>query len=292
MDDASNQPLVQVQPALAVDGSTSLIEEGSSCNFNIERPSLESCDTFNASSKRMTPSTYASVFTDQTLSQNVDSMNAAEDTSSQQNGEEDQKEGVCSMGLGRPAEDGYSWRKYGQKQVKGSEYPRSYYKCTHQNCPVKKKVERSHDGQITEIIYKGTHNHPKPQLTRRPSTGSVFSVGMSEFAREENGSVWKGLRQENSNHKRSLEYKVDGMERTSSASALTEVSEALSSAHGKNLGLIESADTPELSSTRASNDDDEDEATHGNPSHGEDGDGDESELKRRSLLMILHLVIG
>ena len=29
------------------------------------------------------------------------------------------------------AEDGYSWRKYGQKQVKHSEYPRSYFKCTH-----------------------------------------------------------------------------------------------------------------------------------------------------------------
>lgn len=67
----------------------------------------------------------------------------------------------------RPSFDGYNWRKYGQKQVKGSEYPRSYYKCTHPNCPVKKKVERSHDGQVTEIVYKGEHNHSKPQPTRR-----------------------------------------------------------------------------------------------------------------------------
>eukprot|EP01018_Ginkgo_biloba_P035664 Gb_36184 [translate_table: standard] len=69
----------------------------------------------------------------------------------------------------KPSADGYNWRKYGQKQVKGSEYPRSYYKCTHPNCPVKKKVERSHDGQVTEIVYKGEHNHPKPQPTRRMS---------------------------------------------------------------------------------------------------------------------------
>ncbi|KAI3720204.1 hypothetical protein L6452_21117 [Arctium lappa] len=63
----------------------------------------------------------------------------------------------------KPTEDGYNWRKYGQKQVKGSEYPRSYYKCTHQNCPVKKKVERNLDGFVTEIIYQGQHNHQPPR---------------------------------------------------------------------------------------------------------------------------------
>ncbi|XP_043725993.1 probable WRKY transcription factor 3 [Telopea speciosissima] len=67
----------------------------------------------------------------------------------------------------KPADDGYNWRKYGQKQVKGSEYPRSYYKCTFPNCPVKKKVERSLDGQVTEIIYKGQHNHQRPQSNKR-----------------------------------------------------------------------------------------------------------------------------
>ncbi|XP_058742893.1 probable WRKY transcription factor 20 [Vicia villosa] len=72
--------------------------------------------------------------------------------------------------------DGYNWRKYGQKHVKGSEFPRSYYKCTHPNCEVKKLFERSHDGQITEIIYKGTHDHPKPQPNNRYSAGSVMST--------------------------------------------------------------------------------------------------------------------
>lgn len=67
----------------------------------------------------------------------------------------------------RPSYDGYNWRKYGQKQVKGSDYPRSYYKCTHPNCLVKKKVERSIDGEIAEIVYKGEHNHSKPRLLRR-----------------------------------------------------------------------------------------------------------------------------
>lgn len=81
-----------------------------------------------------------------------------------------------SQSLSRRSDDGYNWRKYGQKQVKGSENPRSYYKCTYPNCPTKKKVERSLlDGQITEIVYKGTHNHPKPQSARRNSSSSSSS---------------------------------------------------------------------------------------------------------------------
>ncbi|XP_030440357.1 probable WRKY transcription factor 33 [Syzygium oleosum] len=73
----------------------------------------------------------------------------------------------------KKSDDGYNWRKYGQKQVKGSENPRSYYKCTFPSCPTKKKVERSLDGHITEIVYKGTHNHPKPLSTRRSSSQSI-----------------------------------------------------------------------------------------------------------------------
>ncbi|KAG5396764.1 hypothetical protein IGI04_018578 [Brassica rapa subsp. trilocularis] len=74
-----------------------------------------------------------------------------------------------NMVVGRNSNDGYGWRKYGQKQVKKSENPRSYFKCTYPNCVSKKIVETASDGQVTEIIYKGGHNHPKPEFTRRPS---------------------------------------------------------------------------------------------------------------------------
>ncbi|KAM2504856.1 hypothetical protein PS1_038733 [Malus domestica] len=78
------------------------------------------------------------------------------------------------------SDDGFNWRKYGQKQVKGGNYPRSYYKCTYHNCPTKKKVERSLNGEITEIVYWGSHNHPKPQSTRqstsRPIQGSSYGL--------------------------------------------------------------------------------------------------------------------
>ncbi|XP_022767440.1 WRKY transcription factor 44-like isoform X2 [Durio zibethinus] len=91
----------------------------------------------------------------------------------------------------RPSFDGYNWRKYGQKQVKGSEYPRSYYKCTHPNCPVKKKVERSFDGQIAEIVYKGEHNHSKPQPLKRNSLGTQ-GLGFTSDAtgQDTNISLW------------------------------------------------------------------------------------------------------
>ncbi|KAL7608964.1 probable WRKY transcription factor 2 [Lactuca sativa] len=68
------------------------------------------------------------------------------------------------VALAKPASDGYNWRKYGQKQVKASELPRSYYRCTQVNCPVTKKIGHFLDGNTSEIIYSGRHNHEPPQL--------------------------------------------------------------------------------------------------------------------------------
>ncbi|KAH7430071.1 hypothetical protein KP509_09G081700 [Ceratopteris richardii] len=60
-------------------------------------------------------------------------------------------------------DDGYKWRKYGQKPVKNSPYPRSYYKCTHKQCKVKKHVERQSDEpEYVVTTYEGVHNHSRP----------------------------------------------------------------------------------------------------------------------------------
>ncbi|XP_027332031.1 WRKY transcription factor 71-like [Abrus precatorius] len=72
-------------------------------------------------------------------------------------------------------EDGYRWRKYGQKAVKNSPYPRSYYRCTSQKCSVKKRVERSfQDPSIVITTYEGQHNHHCP-ATLRGNAASMLS---------------------------------------------------------------------------------------------------------------------
>ncbi|KAL5700815.1 hypothetical protein ACHQM5_026222 [Ranunculus cassubicifolius] len=64
-------------------------------------------------------------------------------------------------------EDGYRWRKYGQKAVKNSPFPRSYYRCTNATCGVKKRVERScDDPSLVVTTYEGKHTHVSPAVLR------------------------------------------------------------------------------------------------------------------------------
>ncbi|KAK3123039.1 hypothetical protein QOZ80_8AG0622810 [Eleusine coracana subsp. coracana] len=57
--------------------------------------------------------------------------------------------------------DEYSWRKYGQKPIKGSPFPRGYYRCsTVKGCPARKHVERDAAEPNTLIVtYENEHRH-------------------------------------------------------------------------------------------------------------------------------------
>ncbi|KAK7294879.1 hypothetical protein RJT34_17778 [Clitoria ternatea] len=60
-----------------------------------------------------------------------------------------------------PVDDGYHWRKYGQKEILNTKYPRNYYRCTHkydQSCQATKQVQRvQEDPPLYRTTYYGHH---------------------------------------------------------------------------------------------------------------------------------------
>ncbi|XP_073134109.1 WRKY transcription factor 22-like [Henckelia pumila] len=72
------------------------------------------------------------------------------------------------------ASDKWAWRKYGQKPIKGSPYPRSYYRCSSsKGCLARKQVEQScTDPGMFVITYTAEHSHSQP--TRRNSLSGTI----------------------------------------------------------------------------------------------------------------------
>ncbi|KAJ7965160.1 putative WRKY transcription factor [Quillaja saponaria] len=58
-------------------------------------------------------------------------------------------------------EDSHAWRKYGQKEILNSKYPRSYFRCTHkpdQGCKAIKQVQRIEENpEMYRTTYIGHH---------------------------------------------------------------------------------------------------------------------------------------
>ncbi|XP_025013358.1 WRKY transcription factor 22 isoform X2 [Ricinus communis] len=83
--------------------------------------------------------------------------------------------------------DMWAWRKYGQKPIKGSPYPRSYYRCSSlKGCLARKQVERSSsDPSIFIITYTAEHSHAHP--TRRNSLAGSTRI-KSSMAKQANKS--------------------------------------------------------------------------------------------------------
>ncbi|XP_062206215.1 probable WRKY transcription factor 27 [Phragmites australis] len=65
---------------------------------------------------------------------------------------------------GASSSDPWAWRKYGQKPIKGSPYPRGYYKCSSmKGCMARKLVERSPAKPgVLIVTYMAEHCHPAP----------------------------------------------------------------------------------------------------------------------------------
>ncbi|CAL5192484.1 unnamed protein product [Lathyrus oleraceus] len=58
-------------------------------------------------------------------------------------------------------EDGHQWRKYGQKTILNTKFPRNYYRCTHkieQGCKATKQVQKiQEDPSLFKTVYYGHH---------------------------------------------------------------------------------------------------------------------------------------
>nr|CAD1834136.1 unnamed protein product [Ananas comosus var. bracteatus] len=67
----------------------------------------------------------------------------------------------AESGFEAPLDDGYSWRKYGQKDILGAKHPRGYYRCTHKNtqgCAASKQVQRTdEDPTVYDVTTMGPH---------------------------------------------------------------------------------------------------------------------------------------
>ncbi|XP_061349921.1 WRKY transcription factor 22-like [Gastrolobium bilobum] len=71
---------------------------------------------------------------------------------------------VCEVPAENLSSDIWAWRKYGQKPIKGSPYPRGYYRCSSsKGCLARKQVERNKtDPAMFIVTYTGEHSHPAP----------------------------------------------------------------------------------------------------------------------------------
>ncbi|GKA36886.1 retrovirus-related pol polyprotein from transposon TNT 1-94 [Tanacetum coccineum] len=65
------------------------------------------------------------------------------------------------MGFEEALDDGYSWRKYGQKDILGAKHPRGYYRCAYrlvEGCLATKQVQKvDKEPNIFDITYRGSH---------------------------------------------------------------------------------------------------------------------------------------
>ncbi|WCJ22327.1 WRKY DNA-binding protein 65 [Euphorbia peplus] len=97
-----------------------------------------------------------------------------------------------------PPSDFWSWRKYGQKPIKGSPYPRGYYRCsTSKGCSAKKQVERCRtDASVLIITYTSTHNHPGPDIHNPTQHQDQPTTPKSEETQDQNQNIQVEIDQE------------------------------------------------------------------------------------------------
>ncbi|CAN6309972.1 unnamed protein product [Urochloa humidicola] len=82
-------------------------------------------------------------------------------------------------------EDGYEWKKYGQKFIKNIQKIRSYFRCRNKLCGAKKKVEwhPSDPSGALRVVYDGAHHHgsPPPPSSVAGGASNKYELGAQYF---------------------------------------------------------------------------------------------------------------
>ncbi|KAK9723734.1 hypothetical protein RND81_05G021700 [Saponaria officinalis] len=80
-------------------------------------------------------------------------------------------------------DDGFVWRKYGQKKIHDYDHPRHYYRCTHKDeekCQAKKQIQQISENPIKyKVIYHNNHtctNNVTPYMINSPEEHSSAIV--------------------------------------------------------------------------------------------------------------------
>ncbi|KAF3327353.1 WRKY transcription factor 55 [Carex littledalei] len=83
-----------------------------------------------------------------------------------------------------PYDDGYQWRKYGDKKISGTDFSRSYFRCTYKEeykCTAKKVVQQTSDGDTPSFRVTYTNKHTcNFRKTISPPTSQSSSFGSIE----------------------------------------------------------------------------------------------------------------
>ncbi|XP_047056690.1 probable WRKY transcription factor 54 [Lolium rigidum] len=101
-----------------------------------------------------------------------------------------------------PNSDGYEWRKYGQKRIMGTSFPRCYFRCCYhreRSCPATKQVQEQHSNggpRMYLVIY--VHEHTchrtspavaEPEATTGSPTEMLDFSAAAGFSRQQPGGV-------------------------------------------------------------------------------------------------------
>ncbi|CAI5480083.1 unnamed protein product [Closterium sp. Yama58-4] len=84
---------------------------------------------------------------------------------------------LAAVKSGPDADDGFVWRKYGQKLIRACARPRLYFRCGQPGCPARKTEDRAADGKVLGRTYLAS-----------PDGSSGLVVGKAEHKRKGSSS--------------------------------------------------------------------------------------------------------